>query len=92
MAGDDHGHVRTIAKIVRAQIRRLGSRAGSCEQRGDRSGALRVGVFGERHGRLNRGKLALGGAASAQTAPACRSPGGPSWPITGLIFQPDPVI
>jgi VIT1/CCC1 family predicted Fe2+/Mn2+ transporter len=71
MAADEHGHARTIAKLIE------GGRPGSREQiarrerwhRGDRSGALRASVFGVSDGLVSNTALVMGiaGAGSSHT-------------------------
>jgi VIT1/CCC1 family predicted Fe2+/Mn2+ transporter len=66
MAADEHGHARTIAKLIeggrpspRAQIARR-----EPWHRGDRSGALRAGVFGVSDGLVSNTALVMGVAGS----------------------------
>ena len=66
MAADEHGHARTIAKLIeggkpspRAQIARR-----EPWHRGDRSGALRAGVFGVSDGLVSNTALVMGIAGS----------------------------
>ena len=66
MAADEHGHARTIAKLIE------GGRPSPAEQiarrepwhRGDRSGALRAGVFGVSDGLVSNTALVMGVAGS----------------------------
>ena len=66
MAADEHGHARTIAKLIE------GGRPSPREQiarrepwhRGDRSGALRAGVFGVSDGLVSNTALVMGVAGS----------------------------
>jgi vacuolar iron transporter family protein len=66
MAADEHGHARTIAKLIE------GGRPSPSEQiarrepwhRGDRSGALRAGVFGVSDGLVSNTALVMGVAGS----------------------------
>jgi vacuolar iron transporter family protein len=67
MAADEHGHARTIAKLVeggrpdpRVQISRR-----EPWHRGDRSGALRAGVFGVSDGLVSNTALVMGVAGSS---------------------------
>lgn len=66
MAADEHGHARTIAKLIeggrpdpRVQIARR-----EPWHRGDRSGALRAGVFGVSDGLVSNTALVMGVAGS----------------------------
>ena len=66
MAADEHGHARTIAKLIeggcpspRAQIARR-----EPWHRSDRSGALRAGVFGVSDGLVSNTALVIGVAGS----------------------------
>jgi vacuolar iron transporter family protein len=66
MAADEHGHARTIGKLIeggkpspRAQIARR-----ERWHRGDRSGALRAGVFGVSDGLVSNTALVMGVAGS----------------------------
>lgn len=66
MAADEHGHARTIAKLIeggrpspQAQIARR-----EPWHRGDRSGALRAGVFGVSDGLVSNTALVMGVAGS----------------------------
>src|SRR6266702_4667155 len=66
MAADEHGHARTIAKLIeggrpspRAQIARR-----EPWHRSDRSGALRAGVFGVSDGLVSNTALVMGVAGS----------------------------
>jgi VIT1/CCC1 family predicted Fe2+/Mn2+ transporter len=66
MAADEHGHARTIAKLIeggrpspRHQIARR-----EPWHRGDRSGALRAGVFGVSDGLVSNTALVMGVAGS----------------------------
>jgi VIT1/CCC1 family predicted Fe2+/Mn2+ transporter len=66
MAADEHGHARTIAHLMdggrpdpRTQIRRR-----ETWHRGDRSGALRAGVFGVSDGLVSNTALVMGFAGS----------------------------
>lgn len=66
MAADEHGHARTIAKLIeggkpspRDQIARR-----EPWHRGDRSGALRAGVFGVSDGLVSNTALVMGVAGS----------------------------
>jgi vacuolar iron transporter family protein len=66
MAADEHGHARTIAKLIeggrpspRQQIARR-----EPWHRGDRSGALRAGVFGVSDGLVSNTALVMGVAGS----------------------------
>src|SRR5258708_18481897 len=66
MAADEHGHARTIAKLIeggkpspRAQIARR-----EPWHRGDRSGALRAGVFGVSDGLVSNTALVMAVAGS----------------------------
>lgn len=71
MAADEHGHARTIAKLIE------GGRPVAREQiarrerwhRGDRSGVLRAGVFGVSDGLVSNTALVMGiaGAGSSHT-------------------------
>ena len=66
MAADEHGHARTIAKLIE------GGRPSPQQQiarrepwhRGDRSGALRAGVFGVSDGLVSNTALVMGVAGS----------------------------
>jgi VIT1/CCC1 family predicted Fe2+/Mn2+ transporter len=67
MAADEHGHARTIAKLIeggrpdpRVQIARR-----EPWHRGDRSGALRAGVFGVSDGLVSNTALVMGVAGSS---------------------------
>ena len=69
MAADEHGHARTIAKLIE------GGRPSPQEQiarrepwhRGDRSGTLRAGVFGVSDGLVSNTALVMGFAGSGTT-------------------------
>jgi VIT1/CCC1 family predicted Fe2+/Mn2+ transporter len=70
MAADEHGHARTIAKLIeggrpdpRAQIARR-----EPWHRGDRSGALRAGIFGVSDGLVSNTALVMGVAGSGTAA------------------------
>ncbi|HYZ57420.1 MAG TPA: VIT1/CCC1 transporter family protein [Streptosporangiaceae bacterium] len=69
MAADEHGHARTIAHLMdggrpdpQSQIRRR-----EPWHRGDRSGALRAGVFGVSDGLVSNTALVMGFAGSGTT-------------------------
>jgi len=69
MAADEHGHARTIAHLIdggrpepSSQIRRR-----EPWHRGDRSGALRAGVFGVSDGLVSNTALVMGFAGSGAT-------------------------
>ncbi len=69
MAADEHGHARTIARLVeggkpspRVQIARR-----EPWHRGDRSGALRAGVFGVSDGLVSNTALVMGIAGSGSS-------------------------
>jgi vacuolar iron transporter family protein len=69
MAADEHGHARTIGKLIeggrpspRAQIARR-----EPWHRGDRSGALRAGVFGVSDGLVSNTSLVMGVAGSGSS-------------------------
>src|SRR6266567_4472657 len=66
MAADEHGHARTIAKLIEGG--RPGPRAQIARRepwhRGDRSGALRAGVFGVSDGLVSNTALVMGVAGS----------------------------
>jgi vacuolar iron transporter family protein len=69
MAADEHGHARTIAHLIdggrpepSSQIRRR-----EPWHRGDRSGALRAGVFGVSDGLVSNTALVMGFAGSGTT-------------------------
>ncbi len=71
MAADEHGHARTIAKLIeggrpapRQQIARR-----EPWHRGDKSGALRAGVFGVSDGLVSNTALVMGVAGSGASHP-----------------------
>ncbi len=71
MAADEHGHARTIAKLIeggrpapRQQIARR-----EPWHRGDKSGALRAGVFGVSDGLVSNTALVMGVAGSGAAHP-----------------------
>lgn len=72
MAGDERGHARTLAKLIeggkpdpRLQIAKRES-----WHRGDRSGALRAGVFGVSDGLVSNTALVMGFAGSGSSRSA----------------------
>ena len=71
MASDEHGHARTIAKLIEGGRPSPRSQIARRERwhRGDRSGALRAGVFGVSDGLVSNTALVMGvaGAGAAHT-------------------------
>ncbi len=66
MAVDEHGHARTIAKLIEGGRPSPRAQIGRREpwHRGDRSGALRAGVFGVSDGLVSNTALVMGVAGS----------------------------
>jgi vacuolar iron transporter family protein len=67
MAADEHGHARTIAKLIEGGRPDPRVQIGRREpwHRGDRSGALRAGVFGVSDGLVSNTALVMGVAGSS---------------------------
>ncbi|HWG24288.1 VIT1/CCC1 transporter family protein [Actinospica sp.] len=72
MAGDERGHARTLAKLIEGgkpdPRQQIGKREGW--HRGDRSGALRAGVFGVSDGLVSNTSLVMGFAGSGSSRAA----------------------
>jgi VIT1/CCC1 family predicted Fe2+/Mn2+ transporter len=66
MAADEHGHARTIAKLIEGGKPSPAAQIARREpwHRGDRSGALRAGVFGVSDGLVSNTALVMGIAGS----------------------------
>ncbi len=66
MAADEHGHARTIAKLIEGGKPSPAAQIARRERwhRGDRSGALRAGVFGVSDGLVSNTALVMGVAGS----------------------------
>ncbi len=66
MAADEHGHARTIAKLIEGGKPTPAAQIARREpwHRGDRSGALRAGVFGVSDGLVSNTALVMGIAGS----------------------------
>jgi len=66
MAADEHGHARTIAKLIEGGKPSAPAQIARREpwHRGDRSGALRAGVFGVSDGLVSNTALVMGVAGS----------------------------
>jgi vacuolar iron transporter family protein len=69
MAADEHGHARTIAKLIEGGKPSPAAQIARRERwhRGDRSGALRAGVFGVSDGLVSNTALVMGIAGSGSS-------------------------